>query len=419
MANSLKPNLLFISFCMPCPTGGGSRMRAYNILLALSSSFTVDLLVFHAGLRQRPPRPQPALTKICASITVCARNPVHDRSYWLRAVWKKVLNRLFISWTSRFIEIHPQLTPRQQENLHHYFRGKHFAVIHLFRLAMYPLFRTFSESVSFDRLQLDLDDIESENWSRISELHRLNSNSARALQAKRGSAIYRKLEENILPSVDRVIVCSEHDKSKIENLYTCQQVTVFPNIYPIPEIRAHKAIDQKIRLLFVGLAGYPPNTDAILYFCGRILPELRQKTTNVFELQIITGGKMPGQIRKKIAKESDIAIIGWVDDVGPYYQQADIVVIPLRAGSGTRIKALEAFARQVPVVSTSIGVEGLEVEHGEHALIADTPGDFAEQCQILMNNPTVGKTLAENAYSLVKTRYSPARLTRIVSQIKQ
>ena len=82
-----------------------------------------------------------------------------------------------------------------------------------------------------------------------------------------------------------------------------------------------------------------------------------------------------------------------------------------------RDQALEAFARQVPVVSTSIGVEGLEVEHGKHVLIADTPSDFAEQYQILMSNPTLGRTLTENAYSLVKNRYSPAHLIKILSQM--
>ena len=107
-------------------------------------------------------------------------------------------------------------------------------------------------------------------------------------------------------------------------------------------------------------------------------------------------------------------LLGSVDEVGPYYQEADAAIVPLRAGGGTRVKILEAFALQVTVVSTSKGIEGLEVIHGQHVLIADTPLAFAEQCAKLMADPSLRGNLAQNAKSLVASKYSTKRLAEIL-----
>jgi len=161
--------------------------------------------------------------------------------------------------------------------------------------------------------------------------------------------------------------------------------------------------------------GYEPNADAILYFCEEILPQLQEMTTFQFELRIIGDWRrLPGKTRKTIAQLPEIVMLGNVEDVGPYYQQADAVIVPLRAGSGTRVKILEAFAWQVPVVSTAKGIEGLEAMHGQHALIADTPEDFARQCIKLIENPSLREYLTQNAKTLVESKYSPDRLTEIL-----
>jgi glycosyltransferase involved in cell wall biosynthesis len=137
--------------------------------------------------------------------------------------------------------------------------------------------------------------------------------------------------------------------------------------------------------------------------------------TSRFELQIIGEGRLiPRKLSKRLARIPEIVLHRKVDNVVPYYQQADAAIVPLRAGAGTRLKILEAFAWQVPVVSTSIGIEGLEATHGQHALIADTPPDFARQCARLMAEPSLRDNLVKNGLSLVKSKYSPARLTDIL-----
>ena len=108
-------------------------------------------------------------------------------------------------------------------------------------------------------------------------------------------------------------------------------------------------------------------------------------------------------------------LIGAVPDVAGEYADADAVIVPVRAGGGTRIKVLEAFAYRRPLITTSAGLEGIEALPEEHCLIADTPGEFATQCLRLMRNPELGREVAERAYALVTSRYSPEVVARLVT----
>jgi glycosyltransferase involved in cell wall biosynthesis len=99
-----------------------------------------------------------------------------------------------------------------------------------------------------------------------------------------------------------------------------------------------------------------------------------------------------------------------VADLAPVYADADAVVVPLRAGGGTRIKILEAFVHRRPVVSTSLGAEGLEVEHHRHLLLADTPEDFAAQCARLAGDPALRESLTAGGFELASTRHTVERV---------
>jgi len=389
-------------------------MRAFNTLLALSSCFAIDLLVFSMGLRKILP-PQPEVNRICSSIVINVSNPVLDYRYWLQRIWQKASDRTFGSYRRQAMPICPGLTTHRQKKLQEDFGGKHYHTVHAFRIAVYPVFEAICNVLSYDRLQLDLDDIESDKFSQIMEMQKANGDIAQAEMTGRLAAAYQKLEESVLPTVEQIFVCSSQDRTKLKTLHHCRKVTVLPNVYPVPEKTKRITGTEKYRLLFVGRLGYEPNADAILYFCDQILPLLRRKAPSRFELRIIGDGSLlPRQTRKKLAQLPEIVMLGKVDDVGPYYQQADAAVVPLRAGGGTRLKILEAFAWQIPVVSTAKGIEGLEVIHGQHALIADTPLDFAHQCAKLMADPSLWNNLVDNARSLVSAKYSPKRLPEIL-----
>ena len=411
-----KPKLLFISRLMPSPTGGGSFMRAYYTLQALSTYYDIDLLVFTMSYRNPPAPPNPAVKKMCSRIVINVSNPVYDYRYLLARLWDKSCKRLFPhSSKGRDMEICPNLSPQRKKKLQSYFNGRHFETVHIFRLANFPVYKTISDNFSSGHVQLDLDDFESDKLLQISKLLLEGNNTEQAELIGRFAASYEQMEQSVLPILDQVFVCSALDKDKVAAQYKCRQLTVLPNVYPVPKEKEHIAEDGKFRLLFVGSLGYTPNADALFYFCDQILPLLRKTAPSKFELRIIGDMNLvPKQIQKTLAQQPEIVILGRVDDVAPYYWETDCAIIPLRAGGGTRIKALESFAWQVPVVSTSKGIEGLGVKHEHSAMIADTPQEFADQCARLMADSSLRENLKKNAKLLVESEYAPERLTEIL-----
>lgn len=156
-------------------------------------------------------------------------------------------------------------------------------------------------------------------------------------------------------------------------------------------------------ILFVGAFEYEPNVDAFFYFCREILPLVRAKRP---EAQFVAVGRHPNDAMREYAQaNTGITLTDTVPDVRPYYARASLAVIPLRVGSGMKLKTLEAFGMGVPVVSTSIGCEGLEVENGIHCAVADTAQTFAEQAVELLARPERARELAQSAWQLVAKSY--------------
>lgn len=147
---------------------------------------------------------------------------------------------------------------------------------------------------------------------------------------------------------------------------------------------------------------YPPNVDAAIYFVRSILPLIREQIPEV-GLSIV--GHVPTREVQDLAEAPRVRVTGFVDDVLPYYRDAAAVVVPLRAGGGTRLKVLEAMALGRPVVSTSIGSEGLAVTSGENLMLADDPASFAASVVTLLRDASMRQRLSENGRRLVEEFY--------------
>jgi glycosyltransferase involved in cell wall biosynthesis len=156
------------------------------------------------------------------------------------------------------------------------------------------------------------------------------------------------------------------------------------------------------RLVFVGAMDYTANIDAVTRFASRTWPQIRAR---VPELSFTIVGRNPSPAVTALRGQPGIEVSGTVGDVRPYYREAFAVVVPLRLGSGTRLKILEAMAAGVPVISTTLGAEGLEAEPGEEILIADTPEDTVGAIASLRRNPELRHTLEERGRKLAARRY--------------
>jgi glycosyltransferase involved in cell wall biosynthesis len=160
-------------------------------------------------------------------------------------------------------------------------------------------------------------------------------------------------------------------------------------------------------VLFTGRIAYRPNTDAVLYFVRKILPIIHRSRPDV--VLTVAGADVPPDVRRLAGP--NVVVTGPVPDMRPYWRRAAAVVVPLRFGGGTRIKVLEALAMARPVVSTSLGCEGIDVVPGDHLLMADEPEWFAQSVLRVLGDPELGANLGRRGRMLVEARYAWSRLS--------
>jgi glycosyltransferase involved in cell wall biosynthesis len=163
------------------------------------------------------------------------------------------------------------------------------------------------------------------------------------------------------------------------------------------------------RLVFSGSMDWHPNEDAVIYFGEEILPKIR---AHVPDASFVIVGRNPTQRLREAADRLGMIVTGTVDDVRPYLDEASVYVVPLRAGSGTRMKIFEALGMAKPVVSTTVGAEGLALTHEREFLAADTPQDFSDAVVHLLHNDTRRKALGQCGRALVVDRYSWSQVAR-------
>jgi glycosyltransferase involved in cell wall biosynthesis len=214
--------------------------------------------------------------------------------------------------------------------------------------------------------------------------------------------------------MDRIYVCSEHDQAQVERRSRAR-VCVLPNAVRFPATPSASGVEQDFRFLFIGTLGYYPNEDAVLYLCREIIPRIRQESSSPAGFDIV--GLGASQKLRGIAEDAGVSVLGPVRSVDACYESAAAVVVPLRAAGGTRIKILEAFSYQRPVVSTSIGAEGLAVRDEQEILIADTPEAFAGACVRLITNRELREHLRKNAFGLASRFYSLGALRRVMAAL--
>jgi glycosyltransferase involved in cell wall biosynthesis len=159
---------------------------------------------------------------------------------------------------------------------------------------------------------------------------------------------------------------------------------------------------------------YHPNEDAALQLADVVLPCIQRSCE--CPVQVVIVGSHPPHSVLALGARRCITVTGAVDSVTPYYRQATVAVVPLRAGGGTRIKILEAAAHRVPVVSTPIGAEGLEVADGRELLLAYTPEQMASQCVRLWQDRGLRSRIIRNAYSWVRRKHTAKAVDRALAE---
>jgi glycosyltransferase involved in cell wall biosynthesis len=177
---------------------------------------------------------------------------------------------------------------------------------------------------------------------------------------------------------------------------------VVPNAVDVDYFKPSDTPPEPHTLIFSGTLHYRPNLDAVRYLIDDIWPRVRARYP---EAKLTLTGRSDGVDTRALAQPG-VELLGEVPDIRPHIGRAGVVVVPVRIGGGTRLKVVEGLAMGKPMVSTTLGCEGVAVRDGEHLLIADDTSTFASRIFEVFDNPALGDALGQAGRGLVETRYS-------------
>lgn len=256
---------------------------------------------------------------------------------------------------------------------------------------------------------MDLDELLSKRQQRFINTPGLDPHLHNDM--RRGLQLFLMLERKLLPIFRGLFVASEIEKHNLGELVPPGIITVVPNATWRQSLLAPADPESVRTILFVGRMDYFPNLDAMAFFVREIWPRLRARYGEQLRFHLVGGY---GAASFQPETTPGVVYSRHCPDVLPAYREATLVVVPIRSGGGTRVKIVEAFALGRPVVSTSIGAEGLEAETGRQLFVADEPGPFAEACAALLDNPGRAASLVREAATFVRARHSPDAVTRAI-----
>lgn len=223
---------------------------------------------------------------------------------------------------------------------------------------------------------------------------------------------FERLLRDCGAAVERVVVCSglDVDRSGLSNAVAVPNGGDAP-AHPVRD-RSRLRGDDPV-LGFVGNLAYEPNAEAVVWFAREVLPIVRTHRPGT-RFRVVGRG---AEHVRSVAGEPGVEVVGPVDDLVGELERTDVSVVPIRVGAGTRLKVVEALAHHLPLVTTSVGCEGIDVLHGESALIADDARSFADACLRLIEDGTLRQRLADRGAELFERRYSWDRIRHQVAAL--
>jgi len=219
----------------------------------------------------------------------------------------------------------------------------------------------------------------------------------------------RRYEARTCARANATVTVSETDRRVLHGLVPGARVWSVPTGVDVDYFRPNGTREVPGRLVFTGSMDWYPNEDAILHFCESVWPAIRRQ---VPEVSLTVAGRSPGPRLRAAAAAAGVHLTGTVDDIRPHLAQGEVYVVPLRVGSGTRLKIFEALSMGKPVVATRVGAEGLPLSPGEHYVEADDPDAFAGAVVSLLRDPKRRRALGTAGRRLVEERYSWAQVSR-------
>lgn len=378
-------NILFVVREIPYPPNSGVRMRVWNVLERVAQNHRVALVCYGNKNEDIPEE----VDKVCSSIYMVDPVPsVKGLSLYFKMMLG-LFSGLPHSVKSRF-------SPLMKQKVKDVIDAEEidFIMCDSLYLAMH---------IPFDGKITVLNEHNIESVI-IERYARTETNILRMMYASYELGRMRRFEDKTWASFDQCYVCSDVDKREIEKRTSHKNVVVVPNGVDVNKFKPEQVEHKRFSLVYTGLISWKPNEDAVLYFANEIYPLIKKK---ISEINWCIVGKGPcSEIKNLAVNDSSITVTGFVDSVAPYMLESEVFIVPLRIGSGTRLKILEAWAMGKAVVSTSIGCEGLGYSDGKNIVVADDPQLFADKIIELLNSKEKRQELEANGRVLAEAEYS-------------
>ena len=389
-------HILFLTQILPYPPASGPKVKTWHVLRYLSErGYKITLASF---VRPEELPYIEDVKKVCAAVHAVPvrRSRVSDAYYLLRS-----------QFTGRPFLVERDDLAEMRSLVNRIVASESVDVIHADQLTMTQF--AFPLHVPDEKKPALVFDAHNAVWTITA---RMKQNAAFYLQLPLGleTSRIKKYEGRIVKDFDATLAVTEPDRlALLDALHQhssngAVQISVIPIAVDTQQIQPVPRAEKSLNILTMGTLYYPPNADGIRWFIQQVFPLVRQKLTGV-KLTII--GKNPPKDFLKLAADetSGIVTTGFVPELDPYFARSAVTVVPVRAGGGMRVRILEAFARAAAVVTTTVGLEGIDACHGEDVLVADSPEDFAGSVINLLRDMELQKKLSANGRRLVEKKY--------------
>jgi polysaccharide biosynthesis protein PslH len=383
--------LLLLTETIPFPLDTGGRIKTYHTLRILSREHEVHC---HAFIREEKQRGfEQDLKSCCHSITLHmkARSPLSE-------AW---------SLATGYATGTPFLVRRHFDRgvfaeLRTLVRRDAFDAVYCDHLSMLEYGRRLNLPIIFDAHNVEFEIIRRHAAT-------LPASAMRAF-AEVEWRMLRRYERALYPRCSLIYSVSDVDAQSIRGLSGIRvPVAVVPISVDVQGVARAMPTDVGRELLFVGGLHWPPNADAVSYFIEDILPLVRSQLPDV-HLTVV--GRTDETLQRRLRTAGGVTFAGHVPDVEPFFRRSRAMIVPLRSGSGMRVKILDALARGMPTVTTSVGCEGIDATSGTHLLIADTPVAFAAEVVRLLTDDDLAASLSTRSRELAQSKYDESVVGR-------
>jgi glycosyltransferase involved in cell wall biosynthesis len=260
------------------------------------------------------------------------------------------------------------------------------------------------------RIVVDEHNIDYETYARM---HETESSPLRRAFYRDQERRFQRWEQRWWREVAACVATSEREAEIMRRHAPETLVAAVPNGVDVDYFRPDPSPVEPRTLVFNGVLDYRPNIDGVTFLVDEVLPLLRERFPDV---RLTVVGRGPASEVRALERRG-VEATGEVPDVRPYLRGAAVVVVPIRMGSGTRLKVVEALSLAKPVVSTTLGCEGVDVRDREHLLIGDTPQAFAAQVERLFDDAEAGERLGRAGRELMERQYSWEYAGRLLEEV--